>query len=265
MKTALDKIIDYKYDEVKELRSRHTESEFLSLIRDQIQPRGFKARLDRVVASGQNALICEIKRKSPSAGDILADADPLSVARDYERGGAACLSILTDTPSFGGSLNDLQYVRASVTLPILRKDFMIDPIQILESRAYGADCILLILSVLDDTLACELQACAKELNLDILVEVHDEEELKRAIALDADLIGINNRDLKAMKTDLATSERLAVSRFTNQMVSESGVKTEGDIRRLKRSGFNRFLIGESLMKETNREHAASILVKASID
>lgn len=263
MKTALDKIIDYKHDEVRDLKSRFSENHFLNIIKDLTPTRGFKSRLDAVSASGDNALICEIKRKSPSAGDILTGADPLTIAQDYEQGGAACLSILTDLPSFGGSISDLETVRTNVKLPILRKDFMIDPLQILESRAVGADCILLILSALDDQLAAELQDTAKAAGLDILVEVHDEEELERALALGADLIGINNRNLKIMKTNLETSERLAGTQSPNQMVSESGVKTTEDILRLRCSGFSRFLIGESLMKETNREQAARLLVKAT--
>jgi indole-3-glycerol phosphate synthase len=263
MKTALDEIIEYKHDEVAALKAKFQEAHFLNIIGDLPPPRGFKVRLDEVSETGDNALICEIKRKSPSAGDILIGADPLSVARDYERGGAACLSILTDMPSFGGTIADLEAVRGTVQIPILRKDFIIDPIQILESRAVGADCILLILSALDDSLATELQSTARAAGLDILVEVHDEDELERAMNLHADLIGINNRNLKVMKTDLGTSERLAPSAASHAMVSESGVRTPGDISRLRRSGFTRFLIGESLMKETNREQAARLLVKTT--
>lgn len=265
MTTALDRINDYKRDEVAALKQKRSENSFLQDISTLPPCRGFQSSLERIAASDKNALICEIKRKSPSAGDILLGADPIAIATEYEKGGAACLSVLTDGPSFGGSLDDMAAVRSSVSIPVLRKDFMLDRIQILEARAHSADCILLIMSSLDDALASDLYATAKDVGLDVLVEVHDALELERAQRLEAPLIGINNRDLKIMKTDLGTSERLAAGSSVNAMVSESGVKTTADIARLRRSGFRRFLIGESLMKETNRESAVSDLVNTTID
>ncbi len=263
--TALDRIISYKRDEVASLKTKTSFEALHQLAQSASPPRGFRNRLMDVASDGQNALICELKRKSPSAGEILPGADPLLIASEYEKGGAACLSILTDNPSFGGSLDDLVAVREAVSLPLLRKDFMIDPLQIVEARAYGADCILLILSALDDQLAGELKETAERYNLDILTEVHDEHELDRAVKLGADLIGVNNRDLKKMVTDLSVSERLARRHPDIEMVSESGVKTTDDINRLRCSGFRRFLIGESLMKETNRENAVRALVNSTKD
>lgn len=253
MKTALDKIIDYKHDEVANLKARTSAGDLLSRIQSAPEPRGFIASLDRVTASGNNALICEIKRKSPSAGDILKDANPQTIAGEYERAGAACLSVLTDLPSFGGTLEDLRAVHETVKIPLLRKDFMIDPIQVLEARANFADCILIIMSAVDDELAQDLYHTATDLGMDVLVEVHDQSELERARALNADLVGVNNRNLKLMQTDLGVSEELAATWDGHTMVSESGVKTSSDILRLRRAGFTRFLIGESLMKETDRE------------
>ena len=265
MTTALDRINEYKRDEVAALKQTRSENSFFQDIAKLPPCRGFQSSLERIAATDKNALICEIKRKSPSAGDILLGADPIAIANEYEKGGAACLSVLTDGPSFGGHLDDLVSVRSAVSIPVLRKDFMLDRIQILEARAHSADCILLIMSSLDDALAGDLYATAKDVGLDVLVEVHDEHELERAHKLGAELIGVDNRDLKIMKTDLGTSERL-VSRSTGHaMVSESGVKTTSDIARLRRSGFRRFLIGESLMKETNRESAVSDLVNTTID
>lgn len=263
MTTALDRIIDYKKTEVAELKTRTSVSELMKIAETAPSPRGFKVNLDRVSASGANALICEIKRKSPSAGDILKDANPVDIAREYERAGAACLSVLTDYPSFGGTLDDLRLVHEAVRLPLLRKDFMIDPIQVVEARAASADCILIILSAVDDTLAKMLTATAKDLGMDVLVEVHDKEELDRAIALGSDLIGVNNRNLKEMKTDLAISETLSQGRTDHKMVSESGVKSPKDIQRLRRFGYERFLIGESLMKETDRELFVETLVNTT--
>jgi indole-3-glycerol phosphate synthase len=260
MTTALDRIIEYKRDEVAALKRKTNFSTLEESAKHILPARGFQKQLESVCASGKNALICELKRKSPSAGEILPGANPIEIASEYEAGGAACLSILTDYPSFGGSLSDLQIARERVELPILRKDFMIDPIQIVESRAAGADCILLIMSALTDQQAAELQAVALELGLDVLTEIHDESEMDRALRLGAKLIGVNNRDLKTMITDLGVSERIAAAYPGAKLVSESGVRTPSDIARLKCSNFSMFLIGESLMKETNRENAVRALV-----
>ncbi|MAK61962.1 MAG: indole-3-glycerol phosphate synthase [Ponticaulis sp.] len=265
MATALDRIIDYKKTEIADLKAKRTLSSFSDEIKTAPPTRGFIAALDQKVRDGQNGLICEIKRKSPSAGDILKDANPIDIAREYERAGAACLSVLTDTPSFGGTLDDLRAVRDAVNIPLLRKDFMVDPIQIYEARANGADCILIILSSTDDILAQELKAASDECGLDVLVEVHDQMELDRALAMNAPLIGVNNRNLKEMTTDLGVSETLSARMSAHSMVSESGVKTADDIQRLQKSGYRRFLIGESLMKETDRELFVRDLVNTKID
>ena len=261
MTTALDRINAYKREEIARLKQERSSQSFLRDIDTMPAARGFVEKMNSTAQGGRNALICEIKRKSPSAGDILMGADPVEVAKDYERGGASCLSILTDTPSFGGSLEDLKTVRAAVTLPILRKDFMLDPIQILEARANDADCILIIMASMDDANAKDLYETATGVGLDALIEVHDEVELERARRLGGSFIGVNNRNLKTMTTDLNVSQVLATSsEQNNSMVSESGVKTSDDIRFLRRSGYRRFLIGESLMKETERELAVKTLV-----
>ncbi|MHA7900562.1 MAG: indole-3-glycerol phosphate synthase TrpC [Henriciella sp.] len=260
MSTALDKIIAYKRDEVDALKRDHSEQDLLAAAKTQAPPRGFAARLSQIAATGDNALICEMKRKSPSAGEILPGADPSEIAAQYERGGAACLSVLTDGPSFGGSLDDFARIRAAVSLPMLRKDFMIDPIQVLEARAHGADAVLVILSCTDDGLAAELTQAALDLGMDALIETHDAEEIERALKLPSPLIGINNRDLKIMQTDLATSERLSnLIPDDRDYISESGISLPEDIVRLRKTGARRFLIGESLMKRDDREQHVKAL------
>ncbi len=252
MTTALDRIIAYKHEEVATLKRYRTFEWLERDARARPKPRGFAAALTRIAQTGENALICEIKRKSPSAGDILPGADPVEIARDYEAGGAACLSVLTDGPSFGGSLKDFADIRAQISLPMLRKDFMIDPIQIVESRAAGADCVLIIMSCLSDAQALELTEAAIIHNMDVLVETHDEDELERAMRLPSPLIGVNNRDLKRMVTQLDTTERLApMLPATHDLVAESGISTPAHIQRLRACGARRFLIGESLMKVTD--------------
>jgi indole-3-glycerol phosphate synthase len=264
MTTALDRILEYKADEVRALKLARSLSELQAQISEQSAPRGFAASVSAVADAGENALICEIKRKSPSAGEILPGADAPAIARDYEQGGAACLSVLTDGPSFGGTLSDFSAIRTAVRLPMLRKDFMIDPLQILESRAHGADCILIILSAVDDICAAELHLTATELGMDVLVETHDETELERALRLPSPLIGVNNRDLKRMVTDLETSERLApLMPADRRFVSESGISDPDHIRRLRKFGIRSFLIGESLMKRPDRQAFTSVLRQAS--
>jgi indole-3-glycerol phosphate synthase len=236
-------------------------SELDALIAEQTPPRGFAASLDRAVASGHYGLIAEIKKASPSAGLIRPDFDPPSLARAYLAGGANCLSVLTDTPYFQGQDDYLIAARKAVPLPALRKDFMVDPWQIIESRALGADCILLILAALSDAQAAEMEAAAQDLGMDVLIEVHDEDEFERAMQLRSPLIGVNNRNLKTMTTDLGTTERLAARLPVGRvLVAESGLKTPADLARMARSGARRFLIGESLMRQTDVTEATRALL-----
>ena len=224
-------------------------------------PRGFLQKLRAVHESGRHALIAEVKKASPSKGLIREDFYPVEIARAYERGGAACLSVLTDGPYFQGEDGYLTVSRAAVTLPVLRKDFMLDPYQVVESRTLGADCILLIMAVLDDGQADELESMARDLGMDTLVEVHDEAELDRALALHSSLIGVNNRNLKTFETNLATTVKLATrlpqERF---LVSESGLYTRADLDRVADAGAQAFLVGESLMRKKDIEAATKKLL-----
>lgn len=248
----LKAIIAYKHDEVAKLKRARSLASLEGEAEAASKPRGFADALLRIAANDGNALICEVKRKSPSAGDISPGRDQVSVARDYEAGGAACISVLTDGPSFGGSLEDMISVRNAIALPVLRKDFMVDPIQVVEARAAGADAILIIMAAVDDTLAGELHAIADCLGMSVLLEAHDEAEMVRALGLPSPLLGVNNRDLRTFTTDLAVTERLADIRPTGKLlISESGVKSAADITRLRTCGARGFLIGESLMRAEN--------------
>ena len=260
---ALTPILEYKKDEVAALKSARSFADLSSAANQQDPPRGFAAALTRIADIGANGLICELKRKSPSAGEILPGANPALIAQEYEAGGAACLSILTDSPSFGGSLGDLETIRQAVSLPLLRKDFMIDPLQIVEARAHGADAILIIMAAVNDALALELLQTAEEYGMDALVEIHNEEELARALELPGGLLGINNRDLTKMTTDLSVTEHLSkLIDPARPFVAESGVKTPADIERLRLAGAKRFLIGESLMLSDRRKSLVSELKQA---
>jgi indole-3-glycerol phosphate synthase len=225
------------------------------------RPRGFGAALKDATIHGKYGLIAEIKKASPSGGLIRPDFDPATLARAYKEGGATCLSVLTDEKYFQGTAEHFRAARAAVDLPVLRKDFILDPWQIYESRAMGADCILLIMACLTDNEARELEAVARNLNMDVLVEVHDKRELDRALGLETSLIGINNRDLRTLKTDLATTEELAPlvppDRF---LVAESGIRDTDDLRRLSAVGPNCYLVGESLMRQADVSAAVRALL-----
>jgi indole-3-glycerol phosphate synthase len=258
--TILDDIIAYKRSEVAAAKAAAPLSALEAISREMARPRGFEAALRRRNATGV-ALIAEIKKASPSKGLIRADFDPAAHARAYELGGAACLSVLTDGPSFQGSRADLEAARRSVRMPIIRKDFLIDPYQVAEARAWGADCILIIMASASDALARELFSAARNYALDVLVETHDEAEVERALTLGATLIGVNNRDLRTFRTSLDTTARLA--RLVPQdrvIVAESGINTHEDIIRLRGFGAGAFLVGESLMRQADVEAATRALV-----
>lgn len=227
------------------------------------RPRGFADAMNQKLESGGLALIAEIKRASPSGGDIRPEFDAAELGLAYETGGAACLSVLTDGPHFRGTSDDLVAARAGCFLPVLRKDFMLDAWQIHESRAMGADCVLLIMAVLSDAQAAELEAVALELGMDVLLESHDGAELDRALALKSPLIGINNRNLRTMTTDLSTTLELAPKVPVDRVVvGESGYRTHDDLRRVADAGVRRFLVGESLLRQPDLAAATRVLLGA---
>lgn len=245
-----------KYDEAERLK--RTERELRAQAADAGPTRGFAAALR---GPGTVRLLAEVKRRSPSAGVIREGADPAEIAQAYEQGGAAALSVLTDTEFFGGSLEALRRARAATALPVLRKDFIVDPVQVWEARAAGADAILLILRALDDSMLCDLLALARELEMDVLVEAHTAEEVNRGLAADATLLGVNNRDLATFTTDLGLSEQLARQvPAAVTFVAESGIHTAADVDRLGASGVDAVLVGEALMRQPDISAAAAALV-----
>lgn len=254
--SILERIVRTKHDEVRDAVPRL--SEYRDIARQADAPRGFAAALRR---PGEVRLLAEVKRRSPSAGDIRPGADPVEVARAYVQGGAAALSVLTDREYFGGDLGFLRAVRSAVPVPVIRKDFLIHPVQVWEARAVGADAVLLIVRILEQPLLEELHGLARELGMDALVEAHTGEELDRALAAGATLVGVNNRDLDTFVTDLDLCVRLAPRvPSTVTYVGESGIRTAADVDRLGAAGIDAVLVGESLMRQPDVRAAAAALV-----
>jgi len=262
--TILDTIAAYKREEVAAAKAERPLRGLLTEAREAPAPRGFRAALEAARKRKKPGLIAEIKKASPSQGVIRADFDPEKLARAYERGGATCLSVLTDSPSFQGAPEDLIVARQATHLPVLRKDFMLDPYQIVQSRALGADCVLVIMAMVSDETAALLLGAAREWGMDAIVEVHDEDEMARALKFEAGLIGINNRDLKTFVTDIETTVRLyPMVPKDRHVVAESGLSKPEDLTKLAKAGISSYLIDESLMRADNVEAATHSLLSGA--
>lgn len=262
--TVLRKIVDRKYQEVQERRAQTSEQALLRQAKSAEAPRGFRRAIEAKLVQSMPAVIAEVKKASPSKGVIREDFDPVAIAQAYEQGGAACMSVLTDRDFFQGHEDYLIAARKACSLPVIRKDFIVDSYQVAEARAINADCVLLIVACLGDEQMAELAHCAQELGMDVLVEVHDEQELERALALDTKLVGINNRDLHTFETSLQTTIRLLPQVPADRIViTESGIHSQTDVNSMRDQGVNTFLVGEAFMRESDPGEALKLLFSMS--